>query len=101
MGRLDMTLANWSSQKTSRLVRMIQNLSFFQMPTEEEVIGTDGDEWIIEGVSEGKYHVVVRWCADSYDPRKRKLTAFLALCKCLVDKSTLSDRPKNKGHKLI
>ncbi len=39
--------------------------------------------------------------APSYDPGKRKLTAFLALCKFLVDKSTLSERPKNKGHKLI
>ena len=42
-----------------------------------------------------------RWCAPSCDPEKRKLTAFLALCRFLLDKSTLSERPKNKGHKLI
>jgi hypothetical protein len=83
------------------LAQLIQKLNFFQMPTEGDVRGFDGDEWIIEGVSQGKYHVAVRWCADSYDPGKRKLTAFLALCKFLVDKSTLSERPKNKGHKLI
>jgi hypothetical protein len=83
------------------LARLIQNLNFFQMPTEDDVRGFDGDEWIIEGVSQGKYHVAVRWCAGSYDPGKRKLTAFLALCKFLVDKSTLSERPKNKSHKLI
>jgi hypothetical protein len=83
------------------LAVLIQNLNLFQMSTEDDVRGTDGDEWIIEGVSQGKYHVAVRWCAPSYDPRKRKLTAFLALCKFLVDKSTLSERPKNKGHKLI
>jgi hypothetical protein len=83
------------------LAALIQNLNFFQMSTEDEVRGTDGDEWIIEGVSQGKYHVTVRWCADSYDTGKRKLTAFLALCKFLVDKSTLSERPKNKGHRLI
>jgi hypothetical protein len=80
---------------------LIRNLSFYEMSTEEEVRGTDGDEWIMEGVSQGKYHVVVRWCPESYDTRKRKLTAFLTLCKFLVDKSTLSARPKNKGHKLI
>jgi hypothetical protein len=83
------------------LALLIQNLNFFQMPTNDDVMGMDGDEWIIEGVSQGKYHIAVRWCADSYDPEKRKLSAFLALCKFLVDKSTLSGRPKNKGHKLI
>jgi hypothetical protein len=83
------------------LAILIQNLNFFQVPTEDDVTGKDGDEWIIEGVSEGKYHVAVRWCAAEYDSGKRKLTAFLALCKFLMDKSTLSERPKNKGHKLI
>ncbi len=83
------------------LAVLIQNLNFFQLPTDDEVTGFDGDQWIIEGVSQGKYHVAVRWCADSYDPEKRKLTTFLALCRFLLDKSTFSQRPKNKGHKLI
>jgi hypothetical protein len=83
------------------LAVLIQNLNFFQMPTEDAVIGVDGDEWIIEGVSHGKYHVAVRWCAPAYDPGKRKLTGFVSLSKFLLDKSTLSERPKNKGHKLI
>jgi hypothetical protein len=86
---------------SNSIATLIQNLDFFQLPAEDRVRGFDGDEWIIEGVSQGKYHVVVRWCADSYDPEKRKLTAFLALCKFLLDKSALSERPKNKGHKLI
>jgi hypothetical protein len=118
-----MTLANWSSHPwqtrvaevpsffpkdialgaddSKTLAALIRNLSFFQMSTQEEIISTDGEEWIIEGVSQGKYHVVVRFCAASYDPRKRKLTAFLALCKFLVDKSTLADRPKNKATNLF
>jgi hypothetical protein len=83
------------------LASLIQSLNFFQLSTEDGVMGKDGDEWIIEGVSQGKYHVAKRWCAASYDPKKRKLTAFLALCKLLLDKSTLSERPKNRGHKLI
>ncbi|HKW88317.1 MAG TPA: hypothetical protein VJN21_06145 [Candidatus Acidoferrales bacterium] len=82
---------------------LIESLDFFQLPSEEEkrVIGSDGDEWILEGVSHGKYHVAPRWCASSYDVKKRGLEAFLALCRFLVDKSMLSERPKNKGHKLI
>ena len=81
------------------LAVLIQNLNFFQLSTENDIYVHDGDEWIIEGVSQGKYHVVQRWCAPSYNPEKRKLTAFLALCKFLLDKSTLSERPRNKGHK--
>jgi hypothetical protein len=83
------------------LAVLIQNLNFFQLPTEDDAIGNDGDQWIIEGVSQGKYHVTVRWCPDSCDPEKRKLTTFLALCRFLLDKSTLSATPKNKGRKLL
>ena len=90
-----------SAEDSKTLEQLIQNVTFFNLPTDDGVFGHDGDEWIIEGVSQGKYRVVVRWCADSYDPEKRKLTAFLALCKFLLDKSALSERPKNKGHKLI
>ncbi len=90
-----------SVEDSKTLEQLIHNVSFFQLPTDDGVLGHDGDEWIIEGVSQGKYHVVVRWCADSYDPEKRKLTAFLALCKFLLDKAALSEKPKNKGQKLI
>jgi hypothetical protein len=82
-----------STKDSKTLEQLIQNVSFFQLPTDDDVFGHDGDEWIIEGVSQGKYHVVVRWCADSHDSEKRKLTAFLALCKFLLDKSALSGGP--------
>jgi hypothetical protein len=80
---------------------LIQNMNFFNMATEDNVRGMDSDEWIIEGVSHGKYHVATRWCAPNYGPDKRGLKPFLALCTFLIDKSTLSERPMNKGHKLI
>ena len=76
------------------LAVLIQNLNSFQLSAEDRVRGLDGEQWIVEGVSQGKYHVAVRWCADSYHPEKRKLTTFLALCRFLLDKSTLSERPK-------
>jgi hypothetical protein len=90
-----------SSEDSIALDSLIQNLSFFQLAVDDDVKGFDGDEWILEGVSQGKYHVVQRWCAKDYDPKKRKLTTFLDLFKFLLDKSTLSERPKNKGHKLM
>ena len=80
---------------------LIQNLNFFQLSTDDGVTGCDGDEWIIEGVLHGKYHVAQRWSAATDKPDKRGLKPFLALCKFLVDKSALSERPQNKGHKLI
>lgn len=70
-------------------------------PPNDGVKGLDGDEWVIEGVSQGKYHFVERWCATAYGPKKRGLANFDALCKVLVDKSKLSVRPTNGGHKLI
>jgi hypothetical protein len=90
-----------TADDSKTLADLIQNLNLFQMPTDDNVRGTDGDEWIIEGVSQGKYHLALRWCASSYSTKKRGLAAFLTLCRFLVTKSTLSERPQNKGHKLI
>jgi hypothetical protein len=89
------------AEDSKALDQLIQNLRFFQLATDDGFVGFDGDGWILEGVSQGKYHVAKRWCASSYNPDKRGLKAFLNLCKFLVDKSALSERPKNKGHKLI
>jgi len=69
---------------------LLQNLDFFHLPTDDEVLGFDGEEWILEGVSQGKYHVVQRWCPTSYDPDKRGLRPFLNLCSFLLNKCQLS-----------
>jgi hypothetical protein len=96
-----------SPDDSERFNTLIERLNFYQMPSEEvdrangKTIGLDGDEWILEGVSRGRYHVIERWCASSFDVKKRGLRPFLALCKFLLDKSTLKERPKNKGHRLL
>ena len=89
-----------NANDSKALGALIQNLNFFQLSMDDSVRGFDGDEWIIEGVSHGKYHFAQRWCATAYNPDKRGLRPFLALCTFLIDKSTLSERPRNKGHKL-
>src|SRR5262245_15528746 len=53
----DITL---SPEDSKTLSILIQNLAFFQMPTEDNVRGMDGDEWIMEAASREKYHVIVR-----------------------------------------
>ena len=89
-----------TAEDSNSLALLIQNLDFFRLPIDDDVRGWDGTEWIIEGVSQGKYHIAHRWGAE-YGTTKRKLTAFLAFCKFLLDKSTLSERTKNKGAKLV
>jgi len=90
-----------SAVDSKALANLIQDLGFFQMSTDDGVHGFDGEEWILEGVSQGKYHPILRWSPTFENPEKRGLVAFLALCKFLVDKSNLSERPKNKGHRII
>lgn len=90
-----------SADDSRELDALIRNVDLFQMPTNDNIRGLDGDEWILEGVSQGKYHLVQRWCAEDYHPEKRNLKTFLALCRFLIDKSALSERPKNKGHRLL
>lgn len=79
---------------------LITNLNLFEMPTDDEVVGLDGVECIVEGVSGGKYHVVERWCPDSYNSQERSLKAFNALCRFLVDRSGLAKSSENKEHRL-
>ena len=90
------------TQTDSRVLDdLIQKVNLFGMLSDDGVMGLDGDRWVMEGVSKGRYHFVERWCATDYDPTKRGLLNFDALCKFLVDKSKLSARPTNKGHALI
>jgi len=93
--------AELSMEDSKTLEGLVHELSFFQLSTGEKgIVGMDGDESILEGVSKGRYHVITRWTA-TYKTDERGLKTFLDVCRFLVDKSTLSERPKNKGHKLI
>ncbi len=62
---------------------------------------SDGDEWVLEGVSDGRYHVINRCCPSSGSPTARSLEPFIALCKFPIEKSGLSERPKNGRYELL
>jgi hypothetical protein len=108
-GQAGFQIGNLVEQKDSDLTPtdskelddLIAKVNLFEMPSDDEFKGFDGDTWTMEGVSRGNYHFVERWCATKYNPKKRGLENFDALCKFLVDKSKLSVRPTNKGHALI
>ena len=51
-----------SSQEVAGLMEALIRIQFWQLPTNAPQLGLDGADFILEGVQEGKYHIVVRWC---------------------------------------
>ena len=52
-----LTKKEWDS-----FIDLLQLTDFWNMPTKsKDEIGTDGSQWIIEGMENGKYHIVDRW----------------------------------------
>jgi hypothetical protein len=52
---------------TLLLARLLQ-CHYWELPTRRSPGGTDGAEWILEGVSDGRYQVVDRWSPGEADP---------------------------------
>ncbi|MCL2772057.1 MAG: copper amine oxidase N-terminal domain-containing protein [Oscillospiraceae bacterium] len=50
-----------SSDEVEKLQDMIKKYRFWGIPKEDKIMGLDGFDWIIEGVTNGKYHIVTRW----------------------------------------
>jgi hypothetical protein len=48
----------------ARFFALLEQAHFWTTPTELPSRGLDGAEWIMEGVKDGKYRTVVRWCPD-------------------------------------
>lgn len=82
--------AGLSANDSKTLEVLIRNLNFFQLTTDDDVMINDGDEWVLEGVSQGKYHLIERGNAYTYRIEQRGLTAFHDLSKFLLDRCRLS-----------
>jgi hypothetical protein len=69
-----------TQQQTQHFLKEVQQLNFWSIPTIDPVIGgEDGSEWIIEGVHDGKYHVVNRWSPGSGPIRELGLALAVEL----------------------
>ncbi len=55
------TSSSVATEETNRFLEQIKNAGFWELSSYEKTSGCDGAEWIIEGVKDGKYHVVNRW----------------------------------------
>lgn len=71
-----------------KFLDLLEKTNFWKMKTNNEVLGNDGAEWILEGVKKGRYHVVDRWSPDKGEYRE----ACIFLLKISgVDLDTLKD----------
>ncbi len=44
-----------------KFLALLEKANYWKLPTENEVLGNDGAEWILEAVKGGRYHAVDRW----------------------------------------
>ena len=62
---LESSTQTLNKEQVARVVSLIEEANFWKMTTEGEgPQGTDGAEWVLEGVQGGRYHVVTRWDAS-------------------------------------
>jgi len=73
-----------SAEQVTKFLSALKRADYWRMPTELQKSGEDGAEWILEGVVNGEYHIVVRWCpgSDSDDTQGK---AFANASKLLLE----------------
>jgi hypothetical protein len=50
-----------SSEQVNEFLKQLHEADFWSLPTAKFVYGHDGEEWLLEGKRNDKYHVVDRW----------------------------------------
>jgi hypothetical protein len=73
-----------TKDQVSSFITRLEQAQFWQLPTESRRLGEDGADWILEGVQDGRYHVVVRWCPGLYE-HSQEDTAFAAAARLLFE----------------
>lgn len=55
-----------SPQQKTELNAMLESTGFWTLPSNDrDSMGLDGSQWIVEAVTDGKYHIVDRWSPKS------------------------------------
>ena len=73
-------------EKIARFSTALAKADFWNMLPDEPSRGLrlDGAEWILEGVQDGKYHIVVRWCPAARSASSQAL-AFADAARLLLE----------------
>jgi hypothetical protein len=77
-------------EQTQAFLARLTKVGFWSLPSPvNDQTGTDGSQWIIEGVKEGKYHVVDRWLPDKGAVRELGLYLAVGLAQMNVPKDEI------------
>jgi len=72
-------------EKTTWFLGKIEENKFWELPTvDRSRMGTDGAAWVIEGVKDGRYHIVDRWSPDNGPVRVIGLLMLQKLAKLKI-----------------
>jgi len=67
-------IANRSRRLTTdewdNFIKLIQQTSYWQLPTEGKNGGKDGAQWVLEGKKDKQYHIVDRWSPEGRSYRE-------------------------------
>lgn len=101
-GKLAESRDSMLTDKDSRVFeQLFSAMDIFKMPAVEDYEMNDGDRWILEAFIVGRYHFIDRCCISAGDPKKRGTVPFITLCKFLVERSQLSDPPRELWYELL
>jgi hypothetical protein len=65
---------------------LLQKAAFWSAPSEVGAEGNDGEQWVLEGVENGRYHIVDRWSPEKSD--------FERLCVFMLEQSKVREKAK-------
>jgi hypothetical protein len=79
-----------SREQTRALLAQVRRTDFWSLPSHvDDQAGTDGAEWIIEGVKEGRYHVVHRWSPERGPIRELGLVFVFGMAQMDIPKDQI------------
>jgi hypothetical protein len=53
--------------QVAEFLERLRRASFWSAPSEDGTGGDDGAQWVLEGVENGRYHIVDRWSPKKSD----------------------------------
>ncbi|MEO0477015.1 MAG: hypothetical protein AAF085_13740 [Planctomycetota bacterium] len=71
------TTATINAEKVKSLLEDIESIKYWSMPTRDDRIGTDGEQYILEAIKGGRHHIVDRWSPEDGD-------SFAEVCQQLI-----------------
>lgn len=78
-------VATLTKERTDLFLRTIDTNNFWKLPSfDESRRGFDGAQWIIEGVRDGTYRIVDRWCPNDGEVRTIGLLMIKDLAKLQI-----------------